>query len=136
MPRTTNKGVRFTGEELGRVEKLRAQLPEYSSEADLLHHAALLGILVLATYATRPGQPSYAGYAPDDLAALLKPRLLPAIDFLLERDALPALFMAQRTGTSAGMATPVTAEAIGRATPIDKAVAADLEGFGTGFIDD
>jgi hypothetical protein len=54
MLRTTNKGIRFTDAELERIEKLRAQLPEYSSEADLLHHAALLGILVLATYATRP----------------------------------------------------------------------------------
>src|SRR6266540_7441160 len=109
MPRTTNKGVRFTDAELARIEKLRAQLPEYSSEADLLHHAALLGILLLATYATRPDLPLYAGYGPDDLAALLKPRLMPAIDFLLERGALLVLFLAQRAGASAGMATTVTA---------------------------
>src|SRR6266508_4383217 len=106
MPRTTNKGVRFTGEELGRIEKLRAQLPEYSSEADLLHHAALLGILVLATYATRPDLPPYAGYTPDDLAALLKPRLMPAIDFLIARGALPIVFAAHLVGS---LSTPATA---------------------------
>ena len=55
--RTTNKGVRFTDEELCHVEQLLAQLPEYSSESDLLHHAALLGILVLATQAMRPSRP-------------------------------------------------------------------------------
>jgi len=110
MPRTTNKGIRFTDAELERIEKLRAQLPEYSSEADLLHHAALLGILVLATYATRPDLPSYAGYAPDDLAALLKLRLIPAIDFLIERDALPMLFMARLDGGTVHRATTVTPE--------------------------
>src|SRR5262249_42543485 len=108
MPRTTNKGIRFTGAELERIEKLRAQLPEYSSEADLLHHAALLGILVLATYATRPDLPMYASYGPNDLAALLKPRLMPAIDFLIERGALPMLFLARLDGSTAHLATAVT----------------------------
>lgn len=136
MPRTTNKGVRFTDDELGRVAQLRTQLPEYSSEADLLHHAALLGLLVLATQATRPGQPSYAGYTPDDLAALLRARLLPAIDFLHERNALPALFLDQRTGASTGMATTAIAQALGRASTIDQAAAEELAGLGTGFIDD
>lgn len=111
MPRTTNKGIRFTDAELERIEKLRAQLPEYSSEADLLHHAALLGILVLATYANRPDLPPYAGYAPDDLAALLKPRLMPAIDFLIERDALPMLFMTRLDSTATPIAIVATPEA-------------------------
>src|SRR6266511_1745877 len=113
MPRTTNKGIRFTDAELERIEKLRAQLPEYSSEADLLHHAALLGILLLATYATRPDLPLYAGYGPDDLAALLKPRLMPAIDFLIERGALPMWFLARLDGSTAPVATTVTPEEIG-----------------------
>lgn len=110
MPRTTNKGIRFTDAELERIEKLRAQLPEYSSEADLLHHAALLGILVLATYATRPNLPAYAGYAPDDLAALLKLRLMPAIDFLIERDALPMLFMTRLDSIATPIAIVATPE--------------------------
>src|SRR5215211_7024421 len=107
MPRTTNKGIRFTDAELERIEKLRAQLPEYSSEADLLHHAALLGILVLATYATRPDLPPYAGYGADDLAALLKPRLMPAIDFLSERGALPVVFVGQVATVTPSVITEV-----------------------------
>src|SRR5215216_5398972 len=110
MPRTTNKGVRFTDGELGHVEKLLVQLPEYSSESELLHHAALLGILALATHATRPGLPTYAGYRPDDLAALLKPRLMPAINFLIERGALPVLFTAQRADSLAVAAPMVRSE--------------------------
>ena len=136
MPRTTNKGVRLTDEELGHVEKLLAQLPEYSSESDLLYHAALLGILVLATQAIRPGLPPYAGYRPDDLAALLKPRLMPAINFLIERGALPLVFVAHLTGSKDGMEPAVTAEEPSIETKIDEATAEDLEGFGTGFMDD
>ncbi|SRR6266508_864152 len=136
MPRTTNKGVRFTDAELARIEKLRAQLPEYSSEADLLHHAALLGILVLAAYATRPGASIYAGYAPDDLAALLKPRLMPAIDFLIARGALPMVFTMQLAGGLAAAATAITHSERDGETTIDEAAADDLEGLGSGFMDD
>src|SRR6266508_3332808 len=121
MPRTTNKGVRFTDDELGHVEKLLAQLPEYSSESDLLYHAALLGILVLATQAIRPGLPPYAGYRPDDLAALLKPRLMPAINFLIERGALPMLFAAHLAGGLGMLAPTVIPEERGAATKIDEA---------------
>jgi hypothetical protein len=135
MPRTTNKGVRFTDEELSHVEKLLAQLPEYSTESDLLHHAALLGILVLATQATRPGMSPYAGYRPDDLAALLKPRLMPAINFLIERGALPMWFMMQ-LGNSPALTGTMTSEEPDTKMRIDEAAAEDLEGLGTGFMDD
>ena len=136
MPRTTNKGVRFTDDELERIEKLRAQLTEYSSEADLLHHAALLGILVLATYATRPGMAPYAGYGPDDLAALLKPRLMPAIDFLIARGALPMVFTMQLTSGLGAATTAIADPERDGETTIDDAVAEDLEGLGSGFMDD
>jgi hypothetical protein len=112
------------------------QLPEYSSEAELLHHAALLGILVLSTYATRPDLPPYAGYHPDDLAALLKPRLMPAIDFLIERGALPMLFLAHLDRSSAQLATTVIPEERDAAAMIDEVVAEDLEGLGTDFMDE
>lgn len=136
MPRTTNKGIRFTAEELRHVEQLRPHLPEYSSEADLLHHAALLGTLVLATHAARPGLTPYAGYAPDDLAALLWPRLMPAIDFLIARGAMSALFTMPRSGgQSAVPAAVVPARRLDKTT-IDYAAAEDLEGLGSGFMDD
>src|SRR6266540_3380908 len=136
MPRTTNKGIRFTDAELERIEKVRAQLTEYSSEADLLHHAALLGILVLATYATRPDMVPYAGYGPDDLAALLKPRLMPAIDFLIARGALPMVFTMQLAGGLGSTATAIADPERNGETTIDEAVAEDLEGLGSGFMDD
>jgi hypothetical protein len=136
MPRTTNKGIRFTDDELRHIQQLRPQLPEYSSEADLLHHAALLGVLVLATYATRPGLPAYAGYVPDDLAALLRPRLMPAIDFLQGQGALPAMWTAPGTSDLGATATE-TAQVEPMALPaIDEGAVEDLEGLGTGFMDD
>jgi hypothetical protein len=82
---TTTKGVRLTPEELVHVGKLLAQYPECASEAELLRQATLIGVYVLAAQATR--QPAYAGYQPGDLAALLKERVLPAIDFLFAHDA-------------------------------------------------
>lgn len=136
MPRTTNKGVRFTDDELTRIEKLRAQLTEYSSEADLLHHAALLGILVLATYATRPDLVPYAGYGADDLAALLKPRLMPAIDFLIARGALPMVFTMQLASGLGAATTAIPDSERDGETPIDVAVADDLASLGSGFMDD
>lgn len=136
MARTINKGVRFTAEELGHIAQLRPQFPEYHTEADLLRHAALLGILVLAAQATRPEMLPYAGYPVDDLAALLKPRLLSAIDFLNAQDALPVFLIAQRAGTTPMMATTMIAEAIGMETLIDHAAAEELEGLGTGFMDE
>ena len=98
-PRVTfNKGIRFTNEELERVDALLLQFPEFRSQAEALHQAALLGLLVLATQATRPGLPAYAGYEPADLAALLKYRLMPALDFLIERNALPAALQRRADG--------------------------------------
>jgi len=131
VARTTTKGVRFTVEELARIEQLRPQLPEYSSEADLLRHAALLGVLVLAAQATRPGLPPYAGYRADDLAALLKPRLMPALDFLSAQGALPMAFV----GQSAGAAPSAVPEA-STPTIVEDTAAEDLEGLGTGFMDE
>lgn len=136
MSRTTNKGVRFTDDELTRIEKLRTQLTEYSSEADLLHHAALLGILVLATYATRPDMVPYAGYGADDLAALLKPRLMPAIDFLIVRGALPTLFTMRPASNLDVPTTVILPPEQDGETTIDTAAAEHLEGFGSGFMAD
>ena len=136
MTRTINKGVRFTAEELAHIAQLRPQLPEYHSEADLLRHAALLGVFVLAAHATRPGMPSYAGYQVDDLAALLRPRLMPAMDLLLARGAMPLVFTMQTVGnldSATDVATSPDSESV---TTLDAAVAGDLQGLGSGFMDD
>lgn len=87
---TFNKGIRFTDEELMRADALLTQFPEFRSQAEVLHQAALIGLLVLATQATRPGLLLYAGYQADDLAALLKYRLMSAIEFLSAQQAMPA----------------------------------------------
>lgn len=136
MSRTTNKGVRFTAAELEQIETLRMQLPEYSSDADLLHHAALLGIMVLATQAIRPGLTPYAGYAPNDLAALLKPRLMPSIDFLFAQGAMPAVFLGQAVRELAPVLPSGFIAQQSAVTAIDHVASLELEGFGTGLMDD
>jgi hypothetical protein len=150
MPRTTNKGVRFTAAELAHIEHLRMQLPEYTSDADLLRHAALLGVLVLATQATRPGMTPYAGYGAEDLAALLKPRILPALDFLVANDAMPSIGVAPRLAqrTAAELRAPDGASRSpdsglrapdsesGEVTTIEGAASGELHGLGTGMMDD
>lgn len=136
MPRTTTKGVRLTDDELQRVEQLRAHFPEHSSEAELLRHATLLGVMVLATHAPQPDQTPYVNYRPDDLVALLKPRLMPAIDFLIERGALPKVFPRQAADGLQLRAIAVTQQGQDDAPAIDEAVAGHLEGLGSDFMDD
>jgi len=136
MPRTTTKGVRLTEDELQRVEELRAHFPEHSSEAELLRHATLLGVMVLATHAPQPDQTPYANYRPDELVALLKPRLMPAIDFLVEHGALPRVFPMQAVDGLPTPAMAVTDQRQDDPPAIDEAIAGDLEGLGSGFMDD
>jgi len=136
MSRTTTKGVRLTNDELQRVEQLRAHFPEYSSDADLLRHATLLEVMVLATYVPQPEAPPYAHYGPDDLVALLKPRLMPAIDFLIEHGALPNVFPRHAADDLQMRAIAGTQPEHDDAAAIDEAVAGDLEGLGSHFMDD
>jgi hypothetical protein len=133
MPKTANKGIRFTEEELGRADALLTQFPEFRSQAEVLHQAALIGLLLLATQAIRPGLEAYAGYRPDDLAALLKYRLLPAIDFLIARDALPVTV--QRP--AGGPAAPPTHVAVGNPDTalLVPDAAAGLDELGTNFLE-
>jgi hypothetical protein len=94
---TVTKGVRLTSDELDHVGKLLAQYPECASEAELLRQATLIGVYVLAAQAT--GQPMHGGYQPDERIALLKYRVLPAIDFLFAHDAYPALYRLRVAGS-------------------------------------
>lgn len=130
---TVTKGIRLTGDELRRVRDLLPQYPECASEAELLRQATLLGIYVLAAQAS--GHPAYGGYQPDELMALLKYRVLPAIDFLFEHDAYPALYRARETAAVA----PLSAElpsSDGMNTQIIPNAAAFLGEIGTEFMDD
>ena len=130
---TVTKGIRLTGDELRHVRNLLPQYPECASEAELLRQATLLGMYVLAAQAT--GHPAYGGYRPDELVALLKYRVLPAIDFLFEHDAYPALY---RTREPAA-ADPLEAELISSDatnTQIIPNAAAFLGEIGTEFMDD
>src|SRR5437868_5287410 len=95
---TVTKGIRLTPDELAHVGKLLGQYPECASEAELLRQATLIGLYVLAAQAT--GQPAHGGYQPDELVALLKYRVLPAIDFLFAHDAYPALYRVHVAGSA------------------------------------
>src|SRR5215213_2042290 len=96
---TVTKGIRLTGDELTRVRNLLPQYPECASEAELLRQATLLGVYVLAAQAT--GHPVHGGYQPSELVALLKYRVLPAIDFLFAHDAYPALYRTREATAAA-----------------------------------
>src|SRR5918911_983414 len=104
---TVTKGVRLTEDELDHVALLLPRYPECASEAELLRQATLIGVYVLAAQAV--GEPAYGGYRPDELVALLKYRVLPAIDFLFEHDAFPALYRLR--AASSGAEEPPAAEA-------------------------
>jgi hypothetical protein len=123
--RTMAIPVRLTATERARLVALLAHYPELHTLSDVLRQALTLGTLLMAVQATRPGQPDpYAGYAADDLAALLTPRLLPALAFLQGQGALPTIWL------SPGSPTRGVVEAT-----IDTTVAADLAAMGTDFLD-
>ena len=128
---TVSKTIRLTNAELEHAGKLLPQFPECVSEADLLRQAALIGLYVLAAQAT--GQPTYGGYRADTLVALLKYRLLPAIDFLFEHDAYPALYRL-RAASNAVEEVP-TAEGERPNTPIDTEAGAELGDLGIDFME-
>src|SRR6266545_5254249 len=130
---TVSKGIRLTEAELEHVQKLLPQYPECASEAELLRQATLIGLYVLAAQAT--AQPAYGGYRPDELVALLKYRVLPAIDFLFERDAFPALYRL-RAASSAGAETPTPEEGSATGTQIVAEAAEELGDLGTDFMDE
>jgi hypothetical protein len=129
---TVTKGVRLTPDELAHVGMLLGQYPECASEAELLRQATLIGLYVLAAQAT--GQPAHGGYQPDELIALLKYRVLPAIDFLFGHNAYPALYRL-RMASSAIEELPASATQGATSTQIATEAAEELGDLGTGFME-
>jgi hypothetical protein len=129
---TATKGIRLTPDELDHVGKLLVQYPECANEAEFLRQATLIGLYVLAAQAT--GQPAHGGYQPDELVALLKYRVLPAIDFLFAHDAYPALYR-MPTVASATEAPPASPTQGTPSTQIAAQAADDLGDLGTGFME-
>ena len=129
---TITKGVRLTPEELVHVGKLLAHYPECASEAELLRQATLIGVYVLAAQAT--GQPAHGGYPPAELVALLKYRVLPAIDFLFEHDAYPALYRLRTAGSGAAQ-LPSPAVGYAASTHSASEAAEQLNDLGTDFME-
>jgi len=99
----------------------------------LLRQATLLGVYVLAAQAT--GHPPHGGYQPGELVALLKYRVLPAIDFLYEHGAYPALYRTREVAVASPPASEVTGSDTVNTQIIPNA-AAFLGEIGTGFMDD
>jgi hypothetical protein len=136
MP-TTPKAARLTEDEIGFLQKLLPHFPEYRSESQFLHNATLLGLWVLAVAARRPGLPAFGGYDPADLAALIQPRILAAIDFLAEQDQLPALLSISQALTAGVLAAaPVLPSPASGELEFDPQVADDMADLGTGFMED
>ena len=97
------------------------RLPEHTP------HGLLSGRASIRARKSRP-------YLTGEIAMDLDPGRLGRL--LIERGALPIVFMAHLTGGNGGMAPAVTAEELSAETKIDEATAEDLEGFGTGFMED
>jgi hypothetical protein len=136
MP-TTPKAARLTEDEIGFLQKLLPHFPEYRSESHFLHDATLLGLWVLAVAARRPALPAFGGYDAADLAALIQPRLLAAIDFLAEQGRLPALLRISQALTTGGLpAIPALPSLASGEPEFDPEVAEDMADLGTDFMDD
>lgn len=129
--RTAQKPIRMEAEIVALVASLRHHYPELSDDTKVLDACVRLGGLLLATQATRPGAPPYAGYDPIDLAAQLGPKLLPALDFLLQHGWRTALLRAPSPESAPAPSAPELA-----AGQIDPDAAADVAGLGIDFLDE
>jgi hypothetical protein len=130
---TTTKSARLTEEEVAFLHKLLPHYPEYRSESQFLHTATMLGLWVLAVGARRPGLPPFGGYAADELAALLQPRILAAFDFLAEQGRLPALVRISQALAAGSTSAPASSSG---EMAFDPDVADDMADLGTEFMDD
>jgi hypothetical protein len=119
------------------LQKLLPHFPEYRSESQFLHGATLLGLWLLAVEARRPGLEPLGGYEAADLAALIEPRILAALDFLAEQGRLPAL-LGMNQGSVAGVTSPVPAPALPLSGELtyDPDVADDMTDLGTDLLED
>jgi hypothetical protein len=132
---TTTKSTRLSEEEVAFLQRLIGHFPEYRSESQLLHNATMLGLWMLAVGARRPGLPPFGGYAVHDLAALIQPRLLAAIDFLVQQGHLPALLSSLQALTPPTPIPPRAAPSITEHA-FDPHIADDMANLGTDFMDD
>jgi len=110
-----------------------AMLSDSETTAELLRQATLLGVYVLAAQAT--GHPAHGGYQPGELVALLKYRVLPAIDCLFEQGAYPTLYRTREVAAAPPPAFEVTGSDT-LSTEIIQDAAAFLGELGTEFMGD
>jgi hypothetical protein len=104
------------------------------SESDILRLALASGILVEICKITPDRSGTYGGLQADYLAKALRRHLSSAIDFLLEQGQHPYQ-AAFTTGGSGATLTQTVASAAASTpeTPIDTAMADELEGLGIGL---
>lgn len=91
MARDTRKTIRMDGEVAALLAALRPHFPQFTDETKLIDHLIRTHALHMATRATRPGLPRYAGYDPQDLVAQLGPEVLALMNFMLEHGWRPPL---------------------------------------------
>ena len=135
---TVPKSIRLTPSDIGRIGDLLHQYPEARSESGLMGTALEIGLLTLAAGAMRPGLPGrHGGYAEDDLAALLRTRLLPAIEFLCARGALPGIVSAMPVQPQGAAVTSGDENHLRTVEPLFDVSAADaIAALGADFMDD
>jgi hypothetical protein len=132
---STTKSTRLSAEEVAFLHKLLPHFPEYRSESHFLHDATMLGLWVLAVAARRPALAPFGGYDPADLAALLQPRILAALDFLAEQGYLPTLVRISQT-LAAKTQEDAEPSALGATEDLAPSAAADMADLGTEFMDE
>lgn len=133
-PPTFVKSVRLQPSEVARFARLKRFFPEAASESDLIKLATVRGLALLEAEVAASGGGLPQGVAEDDLAAVILPRILPALTWLVRLGRLPYLF--------AGAPLPVVGHQTDRTgqsdalDPIDLRAAADIDGLGGDFLGD
>src|SRR5688500_7720743 len=83
--RTAIRGLRLTPKEVEWSRALQQAFPEIATETDLAYQAWLRGMFLMTAEAHRPEALETIGYKPEELALILRRRLLPVLDYLAEQ---------------------------------------------------
>lgn len=125
MPRTMVKGLRLTPAELRRASRLRPFFPEAGTEADFTRLIYLRGLLLLEAEVAGAGGGAPPGQREADLAAIVLPRILAALQLLERAGRLPHPAGGPPPTTPGASAQGETVE-----PPIDPQAADDVSGLG------
>lgn len=133
-PPTSVKSVRLLPQEVERFARLKRFYPEAASESDMIKLATVRGLALLEAEVAASGGGVSKGMTEEDLAAVILPRILPALTWLARMGRIPHLFATPITDSNAVICDRNEADTA--LDEIDPSAADDIGGLGGDVLGD